>query len=203
MIPSFILRAYRWLRFYRLHGMSPSEVAKHRNTLHIDATHEHMNMSPTEPKSYVIQFLNGNYNRGYGFEIANVTGATLYPTKEAAELVASHLQGDIKIHELPIEAPDTPLPVGPRWIAREVPSPTSGQLATLRVILDNLRGTAEFNHKLEGEATDAQSREWHALARYGAEAHARVMLDMLTYFGVKDLPAPLNLPRHPNLKVTP
>lgn len=29
-----ILRAYRWLRFYRLHGMSPSEVARHRTTVH-------------------------------------------------------------------------------------------------------------------------------------------------------------------------
>ena len=32
--PNFIIRAYRWLRFYRLHGMSPSEVAKHRTTIH-------------------------------------------------------------------------------------------------------------------------------------------------------------------------
>ncbi len=29
-----IVRAYKWLRFYRLHGMSPSEVAKHRTTIY-------------------------------------------------------------------------------------------------------------------------------------------------------------------------
>lgn len=34
MIWALILRAYRWLRFYRLHGVSPSEVALHRTTVY-------------------------------------------------------------------------------------------------------------------------------------------------------------------------
>lgn len=146
------------------------------------------NSNPT--KSFVIQFLNGNYNRGYGFEVANVTGATLYPTKEAAELVASHLQGSMKIHELPIKAPKRVTQVGPRWIVPTHPRPSEGNIATLRVILNDFREKAQINHKLEGEATTPDTRDEYALARFGAEAHARVMLDMLKHFGVEGLPDP-------------
>lgn len=155
---------------------------------------------PTPPKSFVIQFLNGNYNRGYGFEVVNVTAATLYATKDDTELVASHLEGPLKIHELPIKAPKRVTQVGPRWINRTQPSPSAGNLATLGVILRDFREKAVTSHKLEGEATDAQSREWHSLARFAAVAHANVVLDVLKYFGVDNLPAPLNLPIHKALK---
>ena len=162
-----------------------------------------MNMSNQPSNSFVIRFLNGTYNRGLGFEVANITSATQYHTREEANLVASQLRGSTTVYEIPGRSRKPISTVGPRWITAQHPRPTEGQLATLRVILNDLRDEAVVAHKLEGEAKTPDTRDEHAHNRFAAEAHARVMLDMLKHFGVKDLPDPLNLPRHPNLKVTP
>ncbi len=151
----------------------------------------------TPPKSFVIAFLNGTYNRGCGFEVANITAATLYPTREEARTVASQLQGSTTIHELPTVAPKKAMRVGPRWITSQHPRPSEGDLATLRVVLNDLRSEAVHNHKLEGDATwPADARQTFALNRFTKVAHARVVLDVLKYFGVDNLPAHLNLPLH-------
>ena len=156
-------------------------------------------MNPT-PRSFVIQFLNGNYNRGCGFEVANITAATLYDTREKANLVASPLQGSTTVHALPVKADNRPVRVGPRWITSQHPRPTTGQIATLRVVLNTLRDEAVLAHKLEGEARNPDTREGFAHERFAKEAHSDVVLDVLKYLGADNLPAPLNLPNHPVLK---
>ena len=159
-----------------------------------------MSMNQTPPKSFVIQFLNGTYNRGCGFEVANITAATLYETREQANIVASQLQGSTTVHELPVAAPKKAMRVGPRWITSQHPRPSEGDIATLGVVLRTLRDEAVVAHKLEGEAKTPDTRDEHALTRFTKVAHARVMLDLLKYLGADNLPAHLNLPHHPVLK---
>lgn len=149
-----------------------------------------------DPKSFVIGFLNGTFNRGCGFEVPNVAAATAYPTREEALAVASQLRGATKIFEVPGAPPRRPTKVvGPRWAARGPhPShPTEGDLATLKVVLNRLRDEAMANHKLEGDTQDPDEREVYALARFGKQAHANVVLKVLKYFGEAALPDPLDL----------
>jgi hypothetical protein len=157
----------------------------------------------TQPYSFVIRFLKGTYNRGCGFEVDSFHAATLYTTREKASLVASQLRGSPRVVELPISPCKRGDDVGPMWIAAEHPRPTEGQLATLQVVLADLRGDAVINHKLEGEATDPDAREEYAHNRFRKLAHAGVMLEMLKYFGVGGLPELLELPHHPPLKTSP
>lgn len=154
----------------------------------------------TPPKSFAIGFLNGTYNRGCGFEVANIAAATLYATRKEADIVASQLQGGTTIYELPVKPHKRTMKVGPRWIPVKHPRPTAGQLATLGVVLNRLRDEATANHKLEGDAQDPNTREVFAVARFGKQAHANVVLNVLKYFGVDGLPDPLDLPHHKALK---
>lgn len=146
-------------------------------------------------RSFFIAFPNDTYNRGCGFEVG-INAATLYATREEADRVASQLRG-ATVYESPFKPHDRVKSVGPRWITTTHPRPSEGNLATLRVVLNDLRGEAVRNHKLEGDTTwPADARKTFALNRYANEAHARVVLDVLKYFGVDGLPDPLNLPLH-------